>query len=84
MAHVQVYQPFRRGMPNLRGYFRQVWRRRSFITEYSRSELRAQNFGSLFGQLWLIINPLLLALVYFLLIMVIGGAADGQIGRAHV
>ena len=65
-------------MPNLRGYFRQVWRRRSFITEYSRSELRAQNFGSLFGQLWLIINPLLLALVYFLLIMVIGGAADGR------
>lgn len=78
MAQVQVYQPFHRGMPNLREYFKQVWRRRSFVAEYSRSELRAQNFGSLFGQLWLIINPLLLALVYFLLIMVIGGAADGK------
>lgn len=78
VAQVQVYQPFHRGMPNLREYFKQVWRRRSFVAEYSRSELRAQNFGSLFGQLWLIINPLLLALVYFLLIMVIGGAADGR------
>lgn len=65
-------------MPKLRPYFKQVWHRRSFIAEYSRSELRAQNFGSLFGQLWLVINPLLLALVYFLLIMVIGGNADGR------
>lgn len=78
MATVQVYQPFHRGMPKIREYFKEVWRRRSFIAEYSRSELRAQNFGSLFGQLWLIINPLLLALVYFLLIMVIGGNADGR------
>ena len=64
-------------MPKLGPYFAQVWRRRAFVAEYSRSELRAQNFGSLFGQLWLILNPLLLALVYFLLIMVIGGQADG-------
>lgn len=55
-----------------------MWKRRSFVAEYARSELRAQNFGSLFGQLWLIINPLLLASVYFLLIMVIGGNADGR------
>jgi ABC-type polysaccharide/polyol phosphate export permease len=78
VANVQVYQPFHSGLPKLAPYFKQVWRRRAFIAEYSRSELRAQNFGSLFGQLWLIINPLLLALVYFLLIMVIGGAADGR------
>ena len=78
VANVQVYQPFHSGLPKLAPYFKQVWRRRAFIAEYSRSELRAQNFGSLFGQLWLIINPLLLALVYFLLIMVIGGDADGR------
>ena len=65
-------------MPKLFPYFAQVWRRRSFITEYSRSELRAQNFGSIFGQVWLILNPLLLALVYFLLIVVIGGSADSR------
>lgn len=78
MAQVQVYQPFRRGLPKVLPYFAQVWRRRSFVAEYSRSELRAQNFGSLFGQLWLVLNPLLLALVYFILIIVIGGDADGR------
>ena len=78
VSQLQVYQPFRGGMPKLGPYFRQVWRRRAFVAEYSRSVLRAQNFGSFFGQLWLIINPLLLACVYFLLIMVIGGAADGR------
>jgi teichoic acid transport system permease protein len=78
VAHVQVYQPFRRGLPKVLPYFAQVWRRRSFVAEYSRSELRAQNFGSLFGQLWLILNPLLLALVYFVLIIVIGGDANGR------
>lgn len=65
-------------MPKLIPYFRQVWSRKSFVYEYSRSVLRTQNFGSVFGQLWLILNPLLLACVYFLLIMVIGGAADGR------
>jgi len=78
VAHVQVYEPFRRGLPKVLPYFAQVWRRRSFVAEYSRSYLRAQNFGSLFGQLWLILNPLLLAFVYFLLIIVIGGDADGK------
>ena len=78
MAHVQVYEPFRRGLPKVLPYFAQVWRRRSFVAEYSRSYLRAQDFGSLFGQLWLILNPLLLAFVYFLLIIVIGGDADGK------
>jgi len=78
VAQVQVYQPFRRGLPKVLPYFAQVWRRRSFVAEYSRSELRAQNFGSLFGQLWLVLNPLLLALVYFILIIVIGGDADGR------
>ena len=78
MAQVQVYQPFRRGLPQVLPYFVQVWRRRSFVAEYSRSVLRTQNFGSLFGQLWLILNPLLLALVYFVLIIVISGDADGR------
>jgi teichoic acid transport system permease protein len=58
------------------GYLRSLWARRTFIAEFSRSELREQNYGSLFGQLWLVLNPLLLSGVYFLLINVIGGKSD--------
>ena len=60
----------------MRAYMRSLWSRRTFISEFSRSELREQNYGSVFGQLWLILNPLLLSAVYFLLIYVIGGSSD--------
>jgi teichoic acid transport system permease protein len=73
MGKVQIYEPFKGGLPPVMPYLSDVLRRREFISAYSRSELRVQNFGSFFGQLWLILNPLLLASVYYLLIMVIGG-----------
>ena len=57
-------------------YMRSLIKRRAFITEFARSELRGQNYGSVFGQLWLVLNPLLLSGVYFLLIFVIGGSSD--------
>ena len=60
----------------MREYLRSLWRRRTFIAEFSRSDLREQNYGSVFGQLWLVLNPLLLSAVYFLLIYVIGGSSD--------
>ena len=75
-APVAIYEPFRAGLPPLGAYLRSLWARRSFISEFSRSELREQNYGSVFGQLWLILNPLLLSGVYFLLIYIIGGHSD--------
>jgi len=75
-APVVVYEPFRAGLPPLGAYLRSLWARRSFIAEFSRSELREQNYGSVFGQLWLVLNPLLLSGVYFLLIYIIGGKSD--------
>ena len=71
-----VYEPFKAGLPPMRAYLRSLWRRRAFISEFARSELREQNYGSVFGQLWLVLNPLLLSGVYFLLIYVIGGTSD--------
>jgi len=75
-APVVIYEPFRAGMPPLGAYLRALWARRSFIAEFSRSELREQNYGSVFGQVWLVLNPLLLSGVYFLLIFIIGGHRD--------
>ena len=77
-APVAIYEPFRAGLPPLGAYLRALWARRSFIAEFSRSELREQNYGSIFGQLWLVLNPLLLSGVYFLLIYIIGGQSDSN------
>lgn len=75
-APMQVYEPFRAGLPPLIRYWKSLWSRRRFIAEYSRSELREQHFDSLFGQMWLVLNPLLLSAVYFLLIVIIRGSSD--------
>ena len=73
---LQVYEPFRAGLPKLGKYTKSLWSRRTFIAEYSKSELREQHFDSVFGQLWLVLNPLLLSAVYFILIVIIGGKSD--------
>jgi len=72
----EVYLPFRAGLPPLGKYWRSLWVRRAFIAEYSRSDLHEQHFDSVFGQVWLVLNPLLLSGVYFLLIVIIGGHSD--------
>ena len=73
---LQVYEPFKAGLPKLGKYWKSLWSRRTFISEYSKSELREQHFDSVFGQLWLVINPLLLSGVYFILIVIIRGGSD--------
>jgi teichoic acid transport system permease protein len=66
-----VFVPHNVGLPPLRSYVHEVWRRREFAYELARTKLREQNFDTVFGQLWLVINPLLMALVYFLLVDII-------------
>ena len=63
-----VFVPHSVGLPPLGSYLRELWRRREFAVELARTTLRAQNFGTVFGQLWLVLNPLLMAMVYFILV----------------
>ena len=70
-AERHVYEPHLVGLPPVGQYLREVWRRREFAVELSRTRLRAQHHNTVFGQLWLVLNPLLLAGVYFILIDII-------------
>lgn len=72
-----VYLPHKGGLPPLGTYIRELWRRREFATEMSRANLRSDNTLTVFGQLWLVLNPLLLAGVYFLLVRVLSGQEQG-------
>jgi ABC-type polysaccharide/polyol phosphate export permease len=83
-AQRHVYEPHRVGLPPLRPYLRELWRRREFAQELSRTDLRAQHFNTLFGQLWLIINPLLLAGVYFVLVDILRAGTRGAGFFAHL
>ena len=67
------YGPHRAGLPPLLPYFRELWHRRAFAAEMSKAVMRGANTSTFFGQLWLILNPLLLAGVYYLLVTIIRG-----------
>jgi len=79
-----VYEPHLVGLPPLLPYIREAWRRRTFAVELSRTKLRAQHFNTAFGQLWLVLNPLLLAGVYFILVDILRGGSNPPGFFAHL
>ena len=70
------YTPHRAGLPPLVPYARELWHRKPFATELSRATMRGANTSTFFGQAWLVINPLLLAGVYYLLVTILRGQHD--------
>ena len=79
-----VYEPHKIGLPPVAPYLRELWRRREFAREMSRTNLRAQHFNTVFGQLWLILNPLMLAGVYFVLVDILRSGSRGADFFAHL
>jgi teichoic acid transport system permease protein len=79
-----VYEPHLVGLPPLLPYVREAWRRRSFAFELARTKLRAQHFNTAFGQLWLVLNPLLLTGVYFILVDILRSGSRGEDFFAHL
>jgi ABC-type polysaccharide/polyol phosphate export permease len=79
-----VYEPHRVGLPPILPYVRELWRRREFASELSRAELRTQHFNTMFGQLWLVLNPLLLAGVYYVLVDILRANTGGIEFFAHL
>jgi ABC-type polysaccharide/polyol phosphate export permease len=79
-----VYEPHRVGLPPLRPYLRELWRRREFAYELSRTTLREQHFNTALGQLWLVLNPLLLACVFFVLVDILRSRTGGIEFFAHL
>ena len=69
----QQFTPHRAGLPNLVEYFSELWRRREFAQEMSKARIRGSNDNTVFGTLWLVLDPLLQAAIYFVLISFIRG-----------
>jgi ABC-type polysaccharide/polyol phosphate export permease len=79
-----VYEPHKVGLPPLGPYFRALWARKQFLFELARTNLRAQHYNTTFGQLWLILNPLMMAAVYFTLVYIIRDGGRGPVFLAHL
>jgi teichoic acid transport system permease protein len=81
---LQVYEPHKVGLPPLGPYLRDVWRRRHLVVGLARANLRSQNYNTMLGQLWLVLNPLFLALVLFALVTIVRGGSRGMEFMAHL
>jgi ABC-type polysaccharide/polyol phosphate export permease len=79
-----VYEPHRVGLPPLGSYVRELWRRREFAFELARTTLRSQHYNTVFGKLWLVLNPLLLTCVYFVLVDILRRRTGGIEFFAHL
>lgn len=65
------------GAPSAIDYLRDVWNRREYAIEVPLSSVRAAHMNTLLGNLWHVINPLLLVGVYYLVFGVIIGTDRG-------
>jgi teichoic acid transport system permease protein len=72
-----VYESTASGLPALRPYLVELRARRRFIWHLARTDLKAEHYDSAIGQLWVILDPLLLAAVYFLLRTVVKPIGHG-------
>jgi teichoic acid transport system permease protein len=58
-------------------YLQEVWDRREFAFEVPLGQLRAQHMNTFLGNLWHVLNPLMIMGVYYLLFGVILGTSRG-------
>lgn len=63
--------------PPLGRYVRDTWRQRRFLWTLSSAHSYARNQDNYLGQLWGVLNPLLLAAAYYLIFGVLLGVDDG-------
>ena len=75
----------RTGIPQLGHYLSEAWRYRTFALFWSRADIKARNFETLFGRLWHFLNPLLFGLIYFVFVGILsGGGLDDTTRLAFI
>jgi teichoic acid transport system permease protein len=75
---VYTFEPHTSSMPPLRSYLASLWERRRFTAELAKAELRGPRSNTALGALWGVVDPLLQAMIYFFLIIIIRGGSGGR------
>jgi teichoic acid transport system permease protein len=81
---VTVYEPTVTGIPPLRPYLRTIWARRPLIWNLARTDLKGEHYDTALGQVWILLDPLLQAAVYYLLRTVVRPIGTGTERNALV
>src|SRR5690625_2815588 len=67
------------GRPRWRDYLKMLWARREFTRSLASGQLRTQNMDTVLGNLWQLINPILLIGVYYLVFGVLLDIGDAEL-----
>ena len=51
-SNMVIYKPFKAGFPNFSTYVKDIWERKDFLIELSRTERDAEILDTFFGRLW--------------------------------
>ncbi|MEE6289005.1 ABC transporter permease [Georgenia sp. MJ173] len=65
--------------PRLGQYLKETWRKRSFMWTLSSAQSYARNQDNYLGQLWAVLNPLLLAGAYYAIFGLLLNTRDGTV-----
>jgi teichoic acid transport system permease protein len=83
-----VHEPTVTGIPPLGPYVRGIWARRPLMWHIARTDLKSEHYDTVLGQFWVILDPLLLASVFYVVRTVIrpigGGGPDRNELLAHL
>ncbi|MFC7877382.1 ABC transporter permease [Isoptericola sp. NPDC057391] len=63
--------------PPIRTYLGQIWKRRHFLWAEARAKVTSGTRETLLGQAWLVVNPMLNGLAYYLIFGLVLGAKAG-------
>ena len=69
------------GLPPLGRYLSEAYHFRVFAYHWSKADIKARNFETFLGRVWLVLNPFLFGLIYFVFVGIIGGQGLGSIER---
>src|SRR3954452_17577264 len=72
-----VYEATASGLPPLRQYFAELKERRPFIWHLARTDLKAKHSDTTLGRIWIVLDPLLAAGVYYLMRSIIRPVGSG-------
>ncbi len=65
------------GLPPLRHYLSEAYRYRTFALYWSKADVKARNFETILGKAWLVLNPFLYGLIYFIFVAILSSGGSG-------
>lgn len=77
---VAVYTPVTRRLPPLRALASRVRRYLPFVYHLARTDMKGEHLDTILGQAWMVVNPLLMAGVYYVLVSILSDSARGSAG----